>query len=219
MSQNIFNFTLQNLSCMASWQTLKQSLCANPSFLVTNNDKNGIYIVKSKGVVLKYSYETDEWNEQNTMNQLSDYFVKRIEAVGVNSKHDKLYILNRNGSIKTLIKEQNDEKFKWKSGTNSMGMAVGSQGIMIKDVFHVIGGVNLTENPIKSKHFIFDNETEKMELLHQFDFEVAFHQLAKVKDKILLFGVEVILLIVGWIIFMNIKLIKKYGNCYQNQCR
>ena len=102
---------------MSSWLGLKQLPCRLNSVFVSNNEKNGIYIVTFKGTVFKYLYEMDKWNEQNTANQLPNEFNVPIKAVGLNSKMGKLFILHRNGPIDILTMNHNDEKPVWKSGT------------------------------------------------------------------------------------------------------
>ena len=82
-----------------------------------------------------------------------------MQAAAIDSDQNKIYISNHKGSMAILELNDVNEKAEWKIINDSMKIGKGSQGIMINNEFHAIGGLYWVDN--KSIHAVYDDNERK----------------------------------------------------------
>ena len=181
---------------MATWKQLSPAPCTNDSVIITGNHKNKIYIVNKEGKVLKYSTESDKWKEICRTKKIKKGSItmnSAIQAASMDFINNIIYILRANGSM-AFLEVQDGGTSEWKIRNNllSTQIGIGSQGLMIGNKFHAIGGYPPMawhgDNPCM--HVVYNPDTQKMDILHEFDpsISIGFHRVIKIKDTLLSFG-------------------------------
>ena len=175
---------------MANWKELAKLPCNGCSYsVILKNTPNSILAILDSGMVLTYCDRTDTWNELQITNQLPDHFfdLSKVHAVSVDSINHRIYFLQSQGMMAMLQMKEN-QPIRWKIIKNLVEVGDGSQGLMINNEFHAIGGRTYLNENNKSKHVIYNDVTKKLEISHEFDYQFAYHRLVKIKDSVLLFG-------------------------------
>ena len=186
--------TFENCLNMAGWQALQKLPHNDPLgyCLILKHSQSSICTILDRGIMFKYNNEDNLWSKLNISNKLPPGFLQHcwVHSACIDSDDDKVYFLNINGSM-AILKLKANETMRWNVINNLIKIGNGSQGIMIENQFHAIGGLKYqfnSNNNTKARHVIYNDETQKLDILHEFGHEFGYHRLVKINETVLLFG-------------------------------
>ena len=142
---------------MSTWQALDKAPkfeCAHS--LIVKNPQSSIYCIGDGDIIYEYCNKESAWNKIYTANKLSRSFVESVvQAASVDVINNKIYVVNGIGSMAILDMTQK-ETMRWEIIELLMDVNDGSQGIMIKNEFHTIGGYHYNVG----EHAVYNHKTK-----------------------------------------------------------
>ena len=165
---------------MTTWKTLTPPPNYRVSYLQTDNS---LFAVNHK-TALKYSSNTDSWDSCATLTshqQLhASYNGSIYNPSAIDVQNKIIYILYTDSKQMAINHEG-----KWKIINNVQDLGFGAQAIMIRDEFHVIGGMRNKGY----KHLKWNKIEKKFENVHAIKTNrIWAHRLVKIKNKIIMMG-------------------------------
>ena len=185
---------------MATWQRLCGTICHETDdqeyyIVIFNEVTQTIFVLNPIGLY-QYEFNTDSWKRHCVCsNALTDDFFRddlntmmQDHPAVINPNTNTLYFLNYIGMM-AILKINIDIKSKWITKDKMINTNFGSQGIIINDKYHIIGGYD------NSKHLCYNVETNQFEELHDLkhvmnltDFIYYSRWIKMNKHQILMFG-------------------------------
>ena len=160
------------------WESL-QKIPQYSGIIAKDCTTQSIYVVVRHGELFKFDINSKEWIKQNNDNNLG-WWITNSDVMVIDS-HQNIYV-SRSGALATISITQNLCDNKWNIITDLTSTGQGSQGIIIDNEFHIIGG---TKN---NKHLRLNNISNKFETFYKFNYKFDSHKVIKIPNKILMFG-------------------------------
>ena len=169
----------------SSWISL--TCVDNIGFDVVFDEKHESLFSISNEQVLRYSFGQNAWIKHKTNFLIASHVGLQHKARAMDGEQQKIFINYKHGTIAIFTLHDNNQiTFDVINDLDGVYDGEGSQGIMINNEFHIIGG-------IANKHIKYGPNDKKIQVLHDFSDVldvngIQFHQIVRVKNKIILFG-------------------------------
>ena len=179
---------------MTSWQQLESIPNRLGSKLLYDNHSRRLFAIQQLTYsprLFQYSFMIHSWIEYE-VHFASDYapfWCSHYNPAAISDGGNTIYLCGKEGEI-TVFELNNDNSCKMKIIKNlneiQSGITFGT-GIMIKNEFHIIGGVG------RSKHIKYDSNKAKCDTVHDLRVALNFNGICvnattKIRNKVLLFG-------------------------------
>ncbi len=184
VSKVIFFQTMTSSNQVNNWESLSDvpDVSSSHFIIIFNAKKVSLYTLQQNNALTKYSFNTNKWHRPHFISQLQRNFFgsSKFHPATIDFNTNTVYLMNHDGKLATLkIKDNNQIKANVMHNLTEIGY--GAKGIIINDIYHIIGGYK------NSKHLTYNPKIKRFDVLHRFENKFGIHGMIKIKHKLIEF--------------------------------